>query len=100
MYLLSIRDFKRSAELLLDGLATFTSTELMDYKEFVKYAVLVSAIALPRSDIKGKVIESPEILEVLHEIPHLEDYITSLYGCDYSKFFTSLGERFECPAGC
>lgn len=35
-------------------------------------------------------IDSPEVLEVLHEIPHLEDYLQSLYNGDYAKFFVAL----------
>jgi hypothetical protein len=31
------------------------STELMEYKEFVKYAVLAGAISLSRVDLKKKV---------------------------------------------
>ncbi|CAG8576082.1 10726_t:CDS:2 [Rhizophagus irregularis] len=86
IYRLSIRDFKTAANLFLDTLSTFMSTELMEYKEFVKYAVLAGAISLNR------VIDAPEVLEVLHEIPHLEDYITSLYNCEYAKFFRALAD--------
>ncbi|ORX96014.1 PCI-domain-containing protein [Basidiobolus meristosporus CBS 931.73] len=89
-YLMSIRDFKGASGLYLDTLSTFTSTELMEYKDFVKYAVLTSAISLNRVDMKKKVLEAPEVLEVLHEIPGLEDYITSLYNGNYAKFFQSL----------
>ncbi|CAJ0827507.1 377_t:CDS:2 [Entrophospora sp. SA101] len=86
VYRLSIRDFKTAANLFLDTLSTFMSTELMEYKDFVKHAVLAGAISLNR------VIDSPEVLEVLGEIPHLENYINSLYNCDYAKFFLSLAE--------
>ncbi|KAG0378118.1 26S proteasome non-ATPase regulatory subunit 6 [Mortierella sp. AD032] len=89
-YLMTIRNFKGAADLFIATLSTFTSTELMEYKEFVTYAVLSSVLALKRVDIKNKVIDSPEVLEVLHEIPHLEDYLRSLYAGDYSKFFVSL----------
>ncbi|CAG8521013.1 5386_t:CDS:2 [Acaulospora colombiana] len=92
VYRLSIRDFKRAANLFLDTLSTFMSTELMEYKTFIKYAVLAGAISLSRVDLKKKVIDAPEVLEVLHEIPHLEDYITSLYNCDYAKFFQALAD--------
>ncbi|CAG8552299.1 5796_t:CDS:2, partial [Paraglomus occultum] len=92
VYRLSIRDFKTAASLFLDTLSTFMSTELMEYKDFVKYAVLAGAIALKRVDLKKKVIDAPEVLEVLNEIPHLEDYITSLYNCEYAKFFRALAD--------
>lgn len=64
IHLLSIREFKQGAQLMLDGLATFTSTEIMEYKDFVKYVVLASAYSLPRSDIKKKVF----FTHVLHNI--------------------------------
>lgn len=54
IYRLSIRDFKTAANLFLDTLSTFMSTELMEYKEFVKYAVLAGAISLNRVDLKKK----------------------------------------------
>jgi 26S proteasome regulatory subunit N7 len=56
VYRVSVRDFKAGATLLLDALATFTSTELVTYKDFIKFTVLAAAIALPRSDIQKKVI--------------------------------------------
>jgi 26S proteasome regulatory subunit N7 len=90
IYLSSIRDFKKAAGLLLDGLATFTSTELMEYKDFVKYTSIAAAVAVQRSEFKKKVLDSPEILEVIHEIPHLESYIQSLYQCKYAEFFKAL----------
>ncbi|KAI8843470.1 26S proteasome subunit RPN7-domain-containing protein [Chytriomyces cf. hyalinus JEL632] len=87
---MSTRDFKGASDLLLDTLATFTSTELFEYKDFVKYAVLVAAITLKRPDFKTKVINAPEILEVIHDIPNLAEYANSLYKCEYAQFFTSL----------
>lgn len=90
MYKISIRDFKGAVDNLLDTLATFTSTELMDYKDFVKYAVLAAALTLKRPDFKKKVINAPEILEVINDIPVIGDFSNSLYNCEYNKFFTSL----------
>ncbi|KAJ3120020.1 26S proteasome non-ATPase regulatory subunit 6 [Physocladia obscura] len=87
---MSSRDFKGAADLLLDTLATFTSTELMEYKDFVKYVVLTAAFTLKRPDFKSRVINAPEILEVIGNIPHLDTYANSLYKCEYSQFFTSL----------
>jgi 26S proteasome regulatory subunit N7 len=55
IYLLSIRSFAPSADLLLDVLSTFTSTELMDFEEVVMYAVLAGSISLSRVDLKTKV---------------------------------------------
>ncbi|KAI9009507.1 26S proteasome subunit RPN7-domain-containing protein [Gaertneriomyces semiglobifer] len=90
IYKISIRDFKGAVNLFLETLATFTSTELMEYRDFVKYTVLTAAITLNRPDFKAKIINSPEILEVIHEVPHLSDYANALYNCNYAQFFKSL----------
>ncbi|KAI9189898.1 proteasome regulatory particle subunit [Blastocladiella emersonii ATCC 22665] len=89
-FLMSQRDFKAAAALYLETLATFTSTELMDMKDFISYTVIMSVIALPRTEIKAKLLESPEVLEVVHQIPHLEAYMRSLYECKYNVFFQTL----------
>ena len=52
---MSLRDFKKAAECFFDTMATFTSTELMDYRTFVKYSVFCCMIELDRSDVKEKV---------------------------------------------
>lgn len=52
---MAIRDFKTAANLFLDTVATFTSYEVMGYKEFVSYTVLSSMIALERPDLRSKV---------------------------------------------
>ena len=56
IYLLSIRSFAPAAELLLDVLSTFTSTELMEFEDVVMYAVLAGSISLSRVDLKTKVL--------------------------------------------
>ncbi|ORX50530.1 PCI-domain-containing protein, partial [Hesseltinella vesiculosa] len=91
VYLMSIRDFKGAASQFIDTLSTFTSTEMMSYQDFVKYAVLTSMISMERVDIKKKVLDAPEILEVISDIPHLEEFMTSLYNCNYAQFFRALG---------
>lgn len=58
VYLMSIRDFKGAGNQFIDTLSTFTSTEMMPYQDFVKYAVLTSVISMQRVDIKKKVIPS------------------------------------------
>ncbi|XP_069793249.1 26S proteasome non-ATPase regulatory subunit 6 [Narcine bancroftii] len=90
MYCVAIRDFKQAAELFLDTVSTFTSYELMDYKTFVTYTVYVCMIALERPDLREKVIKGAEILEVLHSLPAVRQYLFSLYECRYGVFFQSL----------
>uniref|UniRef100_A0A5K3EF25 26S proteasome non-ATPase regulatory subunit 6 n=1 Tax=Mesocestoides corti TaxID=53468 RepID=A0A5K3EF25_MESCO len=90
LHSLSIRDFDASAKHFLDAVATFTSYELMDYKSFIIYTVLTSMIALKRQDLRSKVIMGSEIQEVLHSLPAVKEYLTSLYECRYADFFLYL----------
>ena len=39
LYAMAVRDFERAAKLYLETISTFTSYELMDYTQFVKYTV-------------------------------------------------------------
>lgn len=55
-YSMTIRDFKTSATRFLESVSTFTSYELMEYKKFVVYTVIVSMIALERTELRQKVI--------------------------------------------
>ena len=55
LYMISIRNFAKAAELFLETVSTFTSYELMDYSTFVKYTVYVSVFALDRNQLKTKV---------------------------------------------
>ena len=87
---LSVRDFAQASNLFLDTISTFTCYELTDYKTFVTYTVLCSMIALPRVELRKKVIRGSEILEVLHANKDIHEYLFSLYECHYEKFFRKL----------
>lgn len=90
LYSMSIRDFSEAAKQFLDAVATFTSYELMDYKRFIIYTVLSSMIALKRPDLREKVIRGSEIQEVLHSLPNVREFLTSLFECRYSDFYCYL----------
>lgn len=120
LHLLTVRDFKKGGELLIDALSTFTASELMDYDSFVTVTVISCMVWMERVDIKKKVnppfppqtnrrdstltlvlfvrqiINSPEIRQVFPTQPALESLATSLYNCEYAAFFQSLGEP-PCP---
>eukprot|EP01050_Picozoa_sp_SAG11_P021093 SAG11_NODE_3685_length_2285_cov_1.626258_2_plen_65_part_00 len=49
-----------------------------------------SIITLSRVPLKEKVINAPEVLTVILEIPRLSDFLNSLYKCNY-------GERHVMP---
>jgi len=92
LYLTSIRKFKEAADLFLEALATFTATEVMSYNQFALYTVLVSMVSVDRVTLKKKVIDAPEILTVIKEIPGLSQFLNSLYNSNFSQFFVSLAD--------
>lgn len=92
LHLLSIRQFKRGGELLLDALSTFTATELVSYNDFVALTVISNTLTLSRPDLKKRLIAAPEVVQVLPEIPILADLTKNLYECHYDKLFIALAQ--------
>mmetsp|Transcript_17486 Transcript_17486/g.52095 ORF Transcript_17486/g.52095 Transcript_17486/m.52095 type:complete len:394 (-) Transcript_17486:39-1220(-) len=91
-YQLVTRDVKQAAEQLQKGIATFTCVELCAYPEFVFYAVVTNVLTLPRPELKKKIVDAPEVLQVIKQMPHLATLVTALYNCEYAKFFAALPE--------
>jgi len=90
IYLIITRQFRDASKLLLDAIATFTTTELFSYTTFVLYTCLLALISVDRTRIQKDLLKSPEILAVLDDIPHLRSLLTSLYKCEYASFFRAL----------
>ncbi|KAK6199933.1 26S proteasome subunit RPN7-domain-containing protein [Scheffersomyces amazonensis] len=98
IYLLATRNFSEAAKLLIDSLATFTSSELCSYQQVAQYAIVSGVLSLNRVDLKAKIIDSPEILSIYSSAPTLEPLLNltnSLYTCSYSYFFQFLLESYD-----
>lgn len=96
LHLLSIRDFKAGGKLFLDALPTFTATELISFHDFVGLTVLANLLRFgwdgKRTDLRKKIIDSPEVLQVIDDMPHLRTLANSLYNAEYGAFFKALAE--------
>ncbi|XP_040989879.1 26S proteasome non-ATPase regulatory subunit 6 [Juglans microcarpa x Juglans regia] len=95
LYCMSTRNFKKAADLFLDSISTFTTYELFPYDTFIFYTVLTSIISLDRVSLKQKVVDAPEILTVIGKIPHLSEFLNSLYDCQYKPFFLAFAGLTE-----
>ncbi|CAL9184187.1 unnamed protein product [Musa hybrid cultivar] len=95
LYCMASRNFKKAANLFLDSISTFTTYELLSYDTFIFYTVLTSIISLDRVSLKQKVVDAPEILTVIGKIPHLSEFLNSLYGCQYKSFFSAFSGLTE-----
>lgn len=89
-YLLMVRDFKKASGLFQESIATFTSTELMSYNTMIFYAGITCVLSMNRVDLKKKIVDSPEVLAVINDIPHLADFVNGIYSCNYKQFFTAI----------
>lgn len=95
LFRLSARDFKEASNLLLESIATFTCTELFDYKTLVWFAVVSSMISVDRVTLKEKLVSSPDVLSVIQEVPNVQSMLNSFYSCDYATFLRALVEVME-----
>ncbi|KAJ2782227.1 proteasome regulatory particle subunit [Coemansia interrupta] len=84
------RQFKEASDLFIECLSTYASPELMSLTDFVCHGALACAIVMTRSDIKKKVIDAPEVVEVINYIPNVDKLLRSLYDCKYADFFVAL----------
>ncbi|CAI7879707.1 unnamed protein product, partial [Closterium sp. NIES-54] len=76
----------------LGAIATFTTYELLPYRSLVFYTVILSVVALDWVAVEQKVIDTPEILTVIDQIPHLGPFVNNLHACDYKAFFRAFCE--------
>jgi 26S proteasome regulatory subunit N7 len=90
IYNLMLREFKLTSKLFLDCISTFASHDIISYNELVYYTVLTSLISIPRQDIKKKIVQGPEILAAIRELPDLKDFLEAYYKCDYKQFFATF----------
>eukprot|EP00467_Chlorarachnion_reptans_P015634 CAMPEP_0114515494 /NCGR_PEP_ID=MMETSP0109-20121206/16770_1 /TAXON_ID=29199 /ORGANISM="Chlorarachnion reptans, Strain CCCM449" /LENGTH=399 /DNA_ID=CAMNT_0001695711 /DNA_START=78 /DNA_END=1278 /DNA_ORIENTATION=- len=89
-FLVRVRDFKKAADLFIDSVATFTCTAMYSYETMVFYTVITSMISLDRISLRKKVVRSPEILQVVQEMPDAQKLIQSLNKCNYDDLFKVL----------
>lgn len=90
LYNMQIRQFKKASNLFLESISTFTSYEVFSYNDFIFYTVLCAVVSLDRVDLREKVIAAPEILQVIREIPNLQEFLNSIYNCKYRDFFVAF----------
>lgn len=95
VYAMIVQDFKRAADLFVSSVATFTCVELLDYKQFIFYTVVMALVTLDRKTLKTKVVQSSDVLSVIRDIPNLKQYLESFYNCEYRSFFESFAEILD-----
>lgn len=95
IYFMQVRSFSEAAKLFIDSVATFTSTEIFEFKDLVFYTILMAMATLDRITISKKIIHNSEILTTIRDIPYLKQFSDSLYYCEYAKFFEAFAHIIE-----
>ena len=90
VYMMACRNFAGATKLFLESLSTFTTYELMTYPEFIFYTIVCSMVSLKRVELKEKVIDSPEVLSVVDQLPGVGVLINSLHQCKYGEFMKAF----------
>jgi len=87
VYCMMIRDLKKASDLFVSSIATFTATEVMPFKNFIFYTVVLALLTQDRKLIKNDIVHCPDVLAINREIPFLKEFSESFYNCDYKTFF-------------
>lgn len=90
IYLMISRSWKEAAKLFLNVMPTFTATELVEFKDFVFYAVIVGVVSMDRPTVRNQLVTSPEVLSVIKETPELQTFLESYFYCRYKSFMQSF----------
>lgn len=88
--LLHRRELSRAARILLKSVATFTCTQLFDYNSFVRLAVTIAVASTDRTVHREQIVNNPDVLSVVDEIPGLRELAFSVYECAYARFFRAV----------
>merc|ERR1712039_188747 len=86
IYLMISRSWKDAATLFLNVMPTFTALELVEFKDFIFYTVILTMVSLDRPTLREKLVSSPEVLGSIKETPHLQDFMESYFHCRYKAF--------------
>jgi len=85
IYLMNSRSWKDAATLFLKVMPTFTAVELVEFKDFVFYTVILTMVSLDRPTIREKLVSSPEVLSSIQETPHLQEFLEAYFYCRYKS---------------
>jgi len=90
IYFMMTKEWKQAAELFINVMPTFTASEIVDFKDFVFYTVILSLTSLDRAAIRENVVRAPEVLSAVKETPNLQEFMESYYYCRYRECMESF----------
>ncbi len=91
---LAVRDFSTASALLVDSLATFTATEVCTFSEFILYTIVASLKSFDRVKLKKSVVDSPDVISTIPELPIAGELLNSLYETRDRDFLVALSNFY------
>merc|ERR1712032_1030379 len=88
IYLMTSRSWKEAANLFLNVMPTFTATEVVEFKAFVFYTVILTMVSCDRPTLREKLVKNPDVPSVISETSHLKEFMESYFNCHYKSFMT------------
>ncbi|MES1919052.1 hypothetical protein MHBO_000926 [Bonamia ostreae] len=85
-------EFRKAAKLFVSSLSTFASEDILPFSDIILMASAFSFISLDRLSLKSQIIDSPEVVSGLADLPSLDLLLKSVYELKYSDFYTALGK--------
>merc|ERR1739838_184534 len=95
MMLVMSGKLEEASYFLVNGLSTFSATELLSFDKFVFYAVSLAIIAESRKNYKSLVIESPEVHKLSTEDESFKKFAISFYEGRFRDGFVALLDHAE-----
>merc|ERR1712190_208129 len=99
VHLMSQRAWKEAAGLFLNVMPTFTATELVEFKDFVMYTVILTMVACDRATIRKSLVSAPEVLSAIKETPHLQEFLDAYFQCHYHTFMENFVHAIDIVKG-
>lgn len=90
IFYLAQRNFEKAHEAFFSSIQTYATTSLLPFNDAMVLTTLLSVICCSRSELKAKILNSPEITQALISFPEIESFANSLAKCYYDAFYAKL----------
>eukprot|EP00461_Guttulinopsis_vulgaris_P001191 UN01191 len=88
-------NFTGAAESFINSIQTYSSTDLLALDPAMTIAALLAVIRSPRKDFITKIVDSPEIIQSLLSAPIANQFIQTIYKCQYKEFYQLLPQLYN-----
>lgn len=84
------RDFDGASTLFMESLSTFSANELFPYERLVFYAAVTAIVSCNRVQLRKRIVDAPEVLQVVSSLYPLEPFLRALQDCRYADYLAAF----------